>query len=66
MNAKDLAFYAGVLASEECQCGLLKCPNEAFCSWCYNRLPAELRDGLWLEIGNGFEQVYEAAVDWLN
>jgi hypothetical protein len=66
MNAKDIAFYAGVLASEECQCGAEKDRRNALCWHCFTSLPTHMKNDLYQRLGNGFEEAYEAAVDWLN
>jgi len=66
MNVKDAVFYAGVLASEECQCGAEKLKRNALCWRCFNSLPTHMKNDLYQKLGYGFEAAYEAAVAWLN
>ena len=54
------------LASEECRCGKTKVARQTFCRWCYAILPREMQRALYARIGQGYEQAFAAAVDFLD
>jgi len=54
------------LMSEKCQCGKKKMSNMTFCSRCYHRLPKWLKNGLYKQMGEGYEQARERAGEFLN
>lgn len=45
-------------------CGEDKEPGKALCMTCYKRLPDDLRSGLHLQMGAGFEESYAEAIEW--
>lgn len=63
---KDFRFYAKELKSEECQCGRQKKSRMSFCYSCYKSLPVNIQKRLYYPLGNGYEEAYEEAVQWLN
>lgn len=65
-KVKDYMFYIDVLKSEECQCDREKRKKFALCFKCYQKLPSYKQSGLWRKIGNGFEEAYDSAVEYLN
>lgn len=46
-------------------CSKLKARNTAFCSGCYFQLPLEMRKALYKRIGEGFEEAYLNAKNYL-
>jgi hypothetical protein len=54
-----------VLLDRACRCGAAKLRKTAFCQACYGALPMRLRRALWRKLGRGFEEAYQAAVEWL-
>jgi len=62
---KDLKFYIEELVSEECQCGRTKREGHSLCYRCYSSLPKDLQRDLWLRMGDGYEEAYDKAVEWL-
>jgi hypothetical protein len=62
---KDRRFYLRELVSEECHCGRPKRSRYSFCFNCFRRLPAQMQKDLYLAVGCGYEQAYDAAVKWL-
>ena len=64
--SKDFNFYLTELQSNECQCGRGKKSGKSFCYICYNKLPKEMRNPLYQRIGDGYEEAYEDAVEYLD
>lgn len=62
----DTKFYIDELRSDECQCGRTKKPGYSFCYKCYSSLPMDMRNDLYQQMGDGYEEAYDAAVHWLN
>ena len=62
----DWRFYVEHLRSEECQCGKPKKRGRSLCYSCWKQLPYDYRMGLWLKLGDGYEEAYDAACKWLN
>lgn len=58
--------YLAILKSDECQCEKPKKRGMAFCYSCYTQLPNHLKTDLYQRIGNGFEEAYDKALNWLN
>ena len=57
---------AAELESRECpHCSGRKDRQCTFCRRCYYRLPTSLRSPLYKRIGEGYEQAYEAAREFL-
>lgn len=69
MNAPDQKtdwkFYLDELKSEECICGMPKPSGRSFCYHCYKSLPRHMQRALYQRIGDGYEEAYEEAVEWL-
>jgi len=66
-NPKDLRFYHDVKRSDGCWCEAYKAPGLPFCFHCWKRLPDDLKaDFAGAKIGHGFEEAYDAAVQWLS
>ena len=63
---KDRLFYIDELRSDECQCGRSKEPRHSLCGTCYFELPKDMQRDLWLPIAGGYEEAYDAAVQYLN
>lgn len=52
--------------SDECRCGRRKKPGNAFCYWCTDELPFNMRRELEKPVGDGFEAAFEEAVNYFN
>ncbi len=63
---KDIQFYINELKSEECFCERQKKPKRSFCFRCYKALPANIKKGLWSRIGDGYEDAYDEAMNFLS
>ena len=63
---KDQSFYIKELLSNECQCGRRKKSRHSLCWPCFKRLPWSMQQDLYLGIGEGYEEAYDAALKWLN
>jgi Holliday junction resolvase RusA-like endonuclease len=63
---EKLAYYAEYLESRKCQCGETKITGRALCTFCTKKVPVHLTQGLWKELGDGFEEAFEEACRWLN
>jgi hypothetical protein len=61
VNVPILRELRGVL----CQCGGKKLRDQTFCRTCYGRLPRTLQLPLWKRLGDGYEQAYTAALEFL-
>ena len=64
--SKETMFYMKGLASEKCHCGAYKAKGRSFCFKCYHLLPESLKGRIWLRIGNGYEEAYDAAAKFLD
>ena len=62
----DGFFYARELKSNECACGEEKGKNKSFCFSCFKKLPDGIAQDLYLKIGEGYEQAYDAALQHLS
>lgn len=65
MADKDIKFYVEELGSEECFCGKKKGRGNSFCYSCYKSLPGHMQRDLYQRLYNGYEEAYDAAVEWL-
>jgi len=65
LSKEDRAFYVQELRGNECACGQIKSPGHSFCHRCYFQLPLEMKQSLYSKMGQGYEEVYEAAVKYL-
>jgi hypothetical protein len=54
-----------ILQSATCYCGKSKNKKWALCYSDYKVLPKQMQRDLYNNVGAGFEEAYEAAVDWL-
>ena len=64
-KADERWWYVQELRSDECQCGLFKKPGFSFCRKCFRALPLDLRRDLYRKIGGGYEEAYDASVEYL-
>uniref|UniRef100_A0A6M3ITE3 Uncharacterized protein n=1 Tax=viral metagenome TaxID=1070528 RepID=A0A6M3ITE3_9ZZZZ len=64
-SEKDRLWFLEQLKSEQCLCERSKKPMFSFCYRCYKALPADMQKGLYLQIGDGYEEAYEEAVKYL-
>lgn len=62
INYDHYSEYMGCL----CQCGKSKKARMSFCPNCFFRLPDKLRKNLYKTFGRGYEEAYDAAVEYLN
>ena len=62
---RDWEWYFKELMSNGCLCGRTKSKGKSFCFRCYKALPQEMQRGLYLRIGEGYEEEFEAAVKYL-
>ena len=53
------------LAGEVCRCGKRKAGKMTFCAGCYRRLPHPMQMALYRRVGQGYEEAYAAAVEFL-
>lgn len=53
------------LAGDTCQCGTAKSRNNSFCIHCWRRLPEKLKKGLYRRLGQGYEEGFLAAREYL-
>jgi len=53
------------LRSSRCLCGRKKREERSFCLRCYNKLPGEIRVGLWASFRDGYAKNYAAAKAYL-
>lgn len=53
------------LARDRCRCGAFKGPHRSFCHDCFKHLPYHLQGGLYKRFGQGYEQAFEAALEYL-
>jgi ribosomal protein L40E len=54
------------LIGTTCRCGATKASKNTFCRKCFYNLPRERRDALYRLMGEGYEQAYQAASDYLD
>ena len=62
---KQRSFYLKELQGNECVCGGFKKSGLSVCRECWAKLPPEMQQALYRRIGRGYEQAYEAAVEYL-
>lgn len=62
----DRKFYIIELKSEECWCGKWKLTGMSFCYKCYSSLPRLIQRSLYNSFGQGYEEAYEEAVEYLS
>jgi len=65
MDLKDAKFLLEELKSNECACGNHKKEGNSFCYSCYSNLPNDMQKALYLRFGQGYEEGYEEATEWL-
>jgi len=49
----------------KCQCGARKQPKRSFCGRCFAQLSPELKGGLYLPVGRGYEEAWKDALAYL-
>ena len=54
------------LDSNECPCGGWKAKRRSFCGGCFRQLPGSLRLALYNRVGQGYEQAYAEAIEFLS
>lgn len=64
-EGKDRIDLLHELKSGQCPCGNRKRPRETFCSSCYFALPRVMRQELYNRVGEGYEEAYKQASDYL-
>jgi hypothetical protein len=62
---KDKLWYIREFRGNECTCGKTKKPGSAFCYTCFSKLPYTYRMATYQRMGEGYEEAYEDAVQWL-
>jgi hypothetical protein len=62
---RDRIWYIKEFKSNECVCGGTKRPGSSFCYTCFKSLPSSYQGALYLKIGQGYEEAYENAMEWL-
>lgn len=62
---RDKLWYIREFRSNECTCGNTKRPGSAFCYGCFMKLPYTYRMATYQRMGEGYEDAYENAVQWL-
>lgn len=62
---KDKLWYIREFRGNECTCGKTKRPGSAFCYTCFMKLPYTYRMATYQRMGEGYEEAYENAVQWL-
>jgi hypothetical protein len=63
---EDRKFYVDSLLSVVCQCERDKKRAYSFCYQCYNKLPLEMQRNLYCKMGDGYEEAYDMAVQYLS
>lgn len=63
---EKLIYYAEYLKGRSCQCGEQKITGRALCTFCDRKIPVWIKQGLYKDLGEGFEQAFEDACRWLN
>lgn len=64
---KNVEFYIKELRSDTCLvCYNQKKPGYSFCYRCYFNLPEYMRKDLYQRIGDGYEEAFEAACEFLS
>ena len=63
MSARELVAE---LAGVDCRCGAVKERGQTFCKRCYFRLPKHLQTRLYRRVGDGYEEAYSAATEFLD
>lgn len=63
MSAHELAAELGGV---DCRCKAVKERGQTFCRRCYFRLPKHLQRRLYRRVGNGYEEAYSTAVEFLD
>lgn len=53
------------LLGTKCRCGRVKIARQSFCGRCYKSLPAAMQRAMYRLIGNGYEEAYAKAVEFL-
>lgn len=62
---RDRIWYIKEFKSNECACGETKRPRSSFCHACFKALPSTYQHALYQKMGDGYEEAYENAIQWL-
>lgn len=62
---RDRIWYIKEFKGNECACGKTKRERTAFCLSCFKLLPQTYKTALYQDIGAGYEEAYEDAIQWL-
>lgn len=62
----ELTELFNELEGEKCRCGAKKVSMQTFCGKCYRSLSPEKRRALYNRIGQGYEEAYADAVNFLD
>lgn len=65
MNARERELIKE-LAGTVCRCGNQKASGNTFCGRCYFKLPKTTHPTLYRRVGQGYEQAYKAAAEYLD
>jgi hypothetical protein len=65
-KAADHVRLVRELEGKKCFCGARKAPMQTFCSSDYFALPKALREALYSRIGEGYEEAYAEARNYLS
>lgn len=63
---KKVRDYLFDLNRSQCQCGKRKKPKTSFCPHCFYRLPQQIKKDLNTRLLDGYCEIYDAAVEFLN
>lgn len=62
---RDRIWYIKEFKGNECTCGQTKRSRSSFCYACFKSLPRTYQMALYQKMGDGYEEAYEDAVEWL-
>lgn len=65
-QAKDRLWYLEQIKGDECLCGRTKKPRQAVCFTCWRRLPRDLQRRLYSRLGEGFEEAFDEAAQYID
>ena len=63
--AQSISYYHALIRSDTCHCENEKKEGYSFCYSCYKALPRDMQKDLFQTMGDGYEEAYEAAVNYL-
>lgn len=65
-NERDALDLIDELLGNQCRCGSKKKTRQTFCRACYFKLPGRVRASLYNRVGEGYEEAYANAVEFLD